>query len=307
MKTRGAILFLVCFGACSDTLDGVGNVHDLRMLAMRADPPDVLIVPNAGPVTVTALIANPPGALPVTCTWTTCAAPEGETSRCEPSSPGFAVLGSSTEMTGPLGAEPKVTFRPDPALLQTLRELDQFKGLLGLRQQVQLEIRAGNESVVGFKRVVYTVFTGAPVMLNRNPVVGPIEFNDAGWPEDAGVVFAIAAPRPPGPPVPTGDARNLMAVIEDRSLREDYVVRTFEGDTRTLTETWRYNFFASNGAFSPTQAGGANLLAADGGVIETRWARVDGEDGGSGPTTVWIVVRDGRGGESWAVRTATAP
>jgi len=42
--------------------------------------------------------------------------------------------------------------------------------------------------------------------------------------------------------------------------------------------------------------------------VDYKPSRVGTEDGGSsGPTTVWIVVRDGRGGENWTVRHAVAP
>ena len=290
---------------CSTTLDGVGNVHDLRILAMRADPPEQLVT-DPRPVTVTALIANPPGGFLVSAKWTTCAAPDSDTSRCLESSTGYAVLGESTVKTGPEGAEPSVTFLPDPELLKQVAQADQYRGLAGLRQIIQVDLRAGDQQAVGFKRMVFSVPSKNPI--NVNPVVGPVEFNDAGWAPDASVVFTVAPPRMLGQGMGMAvPARNQLAVLEDRSLPEFYEVRTFNGDVRKLQEAWRYNFYVSHGTFSPTAGGGNNLLSTDAGNIETQWARVDGEDGGSGPTTVWIVVRDGRGGETWAVRRAEAP
>ena len=89
-------------------------------------------------------------------------------------------------------------------------------------------------------------------------------------------------------------AKNLIAVLEDKSQRSDYLVTTFTGERRTLHEAWRYNFFTSRGSFSAPTAGGSDILGRD-----------DGEDGGT--ATIWIVVRDGRGGEAWTARQAVAP
>ncbi len=309
MKRFGAVLVLAAFLGCTDPLDPVGNVHDLRLLAMRADPPEQR-VGDLRPVKVTALIANPPGEFLVGCTWVTCAEQDSATSRCLETSPGFSVLDAgefSVVQTGPDGAESSVTFQPDLALLKMIGAADPYRGLAGVRQVVQVELRAGAETVVGFKRVVFTIPTGAPVALNQNPVVGPIEFNDAGWAPDASVTFELAPVRMPGRMPPgTPQVSNHLVVLEDKSLQEDYSVRTFEGETRVLHETWRYSFFASRGSFNPTSAGGANLLNPDAGV-DTFWSPISNEDGGSGATTVWIVVRDGRGGESWVVRHALAP
>lgn len=308
MQRSIALVFALLLHGCScGVLDGPGHVHDLRLLAMRADPPEQRLGPGTMPVTVTALVASPAQSVVASATWSTCAQQDSATTRCLESSPGFAVLGESMVTIGPDGAEPSITFAPDPVLLELLRQSDPYRGLGGLRQVVQVELRAGEESVVGFKRVVFVLPTGMQAALNTNPVVGPVEFNDAGWAPGAPVLFTVPPPRIAGqmmlmaPP-----AKNQVAVLEDKSLREEYEVRTFEGELRTLQEAWRYNFFATHGSFSPQAAGGSNLLRGDAGV-EANWSRVELEDGGSGPTTVWIVVRDGRGGENWTTRHAEAP
>ncbi|MBS1149956.1 MAG: hypothetical protein H6Q89_1654 [Myxococcaceae bacterium] len=322
MQRAAFLAVLALLPGCNGALDGPGSVHDLRLLAMRADPPEQRLGSDAG-VTVTALIANPPGGFLVSAKWSTCAEQDSATTRCLETSPGFTRLGESTVKTGPDGAEPAITFGQDPALLELIRQADPYRGLAGLRQVVQVELRAGDETVVGFKRMVFVLpfgvarpppgpFDAGPPrgplpQLNTNPVVGPLEFNDAGWAPETTVLFTVPPRRTPGqPPTAPVTARNRLAVLEDPRLREDYVVRTFSGEPRTLQETWRYNFFATHGSFSPVSAGGSNLLGSDGG-IEANWGRVEGEDGGSGPTTVWIVVRDGRGGENWTIRHAEAP
>ncbi len=303
---RRQLLLLFVVAGCSDPLDSADKVHDLRMLAMRVEPPEQTVL-AAQPVTASALIADPAGAgRSVHCRWTTCSQLDGDTGRCLDSSPSFAVLGESDVIAGVEGAEPSVQFPPDPALLTAVQQSDPYRGLGGVRQIVQLEITAGAESVVGLKRAVFLLPLGPPPVLNVNPVVGPIEFNDAGWAPDASVTLTRQPVRMMGFRMPTdaGTVRNQVAVLEDKSLRADYQVTTFTGERRTLHEAWRYNFFTSRGGFTPATAGGADILGRDAG-IETRWQSTEGED--AGVTTVWIVVRDGRGGETWTSRQAILP
>jgi hypothetical protein len=296
---------MLLIAACTAALDPADRVHDLRMLAIRVDPPEESLL-QPSPVTATALIADPGGGgRAVHYRWVTCAQLDGDTSRCLESSPAFTALGEGDVNAMAEGAEPSVTFNPDSSLLTQLAQLDTYKGFLGLRQPVQLELSAGTEAVVGIKRMEFFLppLDGGAFSVNVNPVVGPLEFNDAGWEPDASVTF-LAQPKAMGFRPPGAAVRNTVAVIEDKTLRQDYLVTTFTGERRSVHETWRYNFFATLGGFSPAVAGGADPLGRDAG-IETQWTPVDGQDGGT--LTVWVVVRDGRGGETWVTRHAVAP
>ena len=305
-RNLGVGVLLLGFLGCSDVLDGVGNVHDLRLLAIRAEPPEQLVTYDGG-IVVTALFANPPGGYLVGGKWTTCPELDSATSRCPEGSADTVLLGETTSETTLEGGQASVTFGVNPLLLSKIVKADPYRGFAGIRQVIQVELRAGDERIYGIKRVVFHVPTPKPRKLNVNPVVGDVRFNDGGWEPGVPVQFKVVAPSTPSQQFNPPAVRNELRIVEDEALFETYDVTTFEGETRTLKETFRYNFFTNNGTFSPTQAGGANLLNPNAGSIVTTWAPVDSEDNGSGPTAVWIVVRDGRGGESWTVRRAEAP
>src|SRR5260370_39092387 len=73
-RLRAAVLIAVAsfaHWACTPTLDSSDQVHDLRILAMRVDPPEVIVdgadgMPSSPivspPIAVTALVADPLGA-----------------------------------------------------------------------------------------------------------------------------------------------------------------------------------------------------------------------------------------------------
>ena len=299
------VVLWLLFG-CINPLDSADKVHDLRLLAMRVEPPEQSVL-AAKPVTASALIVDPGGGRrAVHCRWVTCAQLDGNTGRCLDDSPGFSVLSESDFLDAAEGGEPSMQFTPDPALLAQVQQLDTYRGLGGVRQVVQLELSAGVEAVVGIKRAVFLLPLGPPPTLNTNPVVGALEFNDAGWAPDASVSFIPEPPRPIGFRMMGGGGavKNQLAVLEDKALKQDYQVNTFTGERRTLHETWRYNFFTTLGGFTPGTAGGADILGRDAG-IETQWKRNAGEDGGV--ATIWVVVHDGRGGETWTRRQAIEP
>ncbi len=342
MRRSAAIAFglaaaagLSCSNGAQDTAD---RVHDLRVLAFRADPPDQVLrasfqpdggmktarlPPDGGaaldgglgpalaitPITVTALVADPAGAgRDIHCRWTTCAQTDGTTGRCEDASPMFAVLGVADVVAGVDGAEPAVTFTPDTAMLFALQQVDPYRGLRGLWHLVQLEVTAGDENVVAQKRAVVTLSVDeVPPPPNRNPVLDTLRFDDEDWAPDAEVTFASAVRSRTGFGPLSGTApapANKVEPIPDPALAEDYTVTTFDGQTKSLHEAWRYNFFTTQGSFSRASTGATSPLDTTP-PLDTRWQALAPEDGGL--ATVWVVVRDGRGGESWLVRHAQAP
>src|SRR4051794_40185189 len=117
MKRTAGLLTLGLLVHCSDPVDTADQVHDLRLLAMRVEPPEQSLA-SAQPVTVTALLADPFGAgRPVHCRWATCADLDSDTSRCLDGGPGYTLLAEADVSATAGGAEPSVTFSPDPVLL----------------------------------------------------------------------------------------------------------------------------------------------------------------------------------------------
>ena len=141
---------------------------------------------------------------------------------------------------------------------------------------------------------------------NQNPAIDGVTYAQAAWAEGAVVDFNGQAHRGVRGMTVTSD--NPIEVLPTTSLFEEYDRTAFDGSTVHFKETWRYSFFATAGSFSPSSAGGGNGPPGTGtgsDSITTRWVPDLGEAGG--PVTVWIVIRDGRGGETWTVRQATAP
>jgi len=102
-----------------------------------------------------------------------------------------------------------------------------------------------------------------------------------------------------------------------RGIAEQFVTTVIDPDTHLAVpftvprETLRYRFFATGGSFSPaiTQSEPLPGFVATGPVhIESEYrlpsaAQLPPGPDGTAIDTIWIVVRDDRGGESWARRT----
>lgn len=309
--------------ACTGPADTADRVHDLRMLALKADPPEVTLpvafLPDGGivslgprpslpPITLTGLIADPAGAgRAVDYEISICSQRDPETARCEEDAPGYRVLAEGQVTPTALGAEPSVTFTPTWEDLSGAVVADPYHGFGGLPVVLQLEVSAGGEAVVGVKRVVFTAsLTGPLPPPNRNPAIDGVTYAEAAWAEGVSVDFNGEVH--PGLRGSTVTADNPIVVQPTASLFEDYDRTAFDGSTVHFSEAWRYSFFATAGSFSPSSAGAGNGPPGTGGgsdPVTTHWVPDLGETGG--PVTVWIVVRDGRGGETWVVRQATAP
>ena len=77
-------LCMLGWGACADPTDKPTEVKDLRVLAVAADPPEVLFDRGTGwtapQVTFSALVADPRGGMPATFQWRFC--PVDSTEAC---------------------------------------------------------------------------------------------------------------------------------------------------------------------------------------------------------------------------------
>src|SRR5262249_29162148 len=142
-------------------------------VAFRPDGSVVSIGPRPPlpAITLTGLIADPKGAgRAVDYEISICSERDSETARCLKDSPGYRVLGEGQVTPTALGAEPSVTFTPTWEDLSGAVVEDPYHGFGGLPVALQLAVRAGDEAVVGIKRVVFTSGLTAPLPPpNRNP------------------------------------------------------------------------------------------------------------------------------------------
>lgn len=338
-----AVLASLLLTGCLGDLDRASTVHDLRVLAVRTEPPDLVLGVPAGltvdaatdvaglfaggqisgltPVAISALIGDAPAAgRPLSYRITTC--PEPEHLRCE-GLEGALVLQEGTVLPDPaaagLGTAIATLISAEqlealPALLQKAIEKDPYRGFGGLPLFLGVHVWAEDgEEVFGGGRIpiwLPTVRGADPLRPTEPPfVVSQIPgLQPNGLPQAPEILFDGIVALPGDRPA----VRRSMEldVFPPSAPFEEYVVPLFRPDpdgstVRRLHETWTYSWFTTKGYFSPEMSGGYDPL-------EERQAdaRVHLElpsDAEPGDLAVVAVVRDGRGGETWTIRTAIWP
>src|SRR5690606_22747649 len=89
--------------------------------------------------------------------------------------------------------------------------------------------------------------------------------------------------------------------LEPQGAREDYVVPTFDGGSRMLTENLSYAWYATAGEWNRENTGGPRDFAGNAPPLDSTWtAPTDPEIVGAGlDVALWMVQRDERGGQTW--------
>jgi hypothetical protein len=193
---------------------------------------------------------------------------------------------------------PALQLLPDPArtpLLLSVIQYDTFKGLGGIRIPLVLDLASldGREHVYAQKLMVYTCGFFPSQRANLLPRLPGLTWSpgaDGGtedWPE--GEVKSWRG---------TGAVR-----IEPRdfsALEELYTVPSLALSPVNLQESWKLNWMTSSGTIDNYQTGGTDFAGTTG-RHRNAW-RPDTKATSGGRVTIWVVVRDGRGGESWISR-----
>lgn len=223
-------------------------VTDLRILAVRADPPE------AGPgdtVTMSALAADPYGnGRTIGYTWGLCQLEIGD---------GVSDCSLDTALVLSNDAQASVDVPTDI--------LDGVPSDFGVDVFVLLVIEAGDETDEAIKRVRITVDPS-----NTNPTLDAVSVDgDTGDP-----VTAIA-----------GGKLVLEATATPESLE------TYEVDGQTLSEEMRFSWLITEGSLL------RNVSYSAEGTGETEWNLE------AAPATLWVVLRDQRGGVDWTSRQLT--
>jgi len=294
---------LLAVADCTPTLDSPDQVHDLRLLAMRVDPPEVIVNGDNGiptgqiispSIVMTALVADPQGmGRSVHYVFSTCAQidesdslVDNSTHRCLIGQLGYRVLAEG-DFVPAMSSELEMTFRPSSQLLGEAQGLDRYQGFGGLPLPVQLEVRAGGEDVVGFKRVVYSAPITSPAQApNTNPALLGVTVDGQDW----AVADSLAFTR----------ADHVLVPTPDPSLVESYQRLTFDHQLLQFHETWRYAFFTTMGKFNNPVTGGISNRTGEPIDPDSTWSPPGAP--ASGTVTFWFVVQDGRGGENWISR-----
>jgi hypothetical protein len=320
-KTRRAILPILAVAAlgCDAGFDDAAIVVDLRILGMRAEPPEVIVPFNPDDpaqldisaipdIEVCALVADPGARRGLRYEMAVCPPPSD--GRCAPSpSPVIPLEGGEVEdperAAGPIVMCSTLPSSGDLfAVLQESIRADDLAGFGVVSVQVALRVTPedGSEEVFGGKRVRFAPEQPAGRTGNQNPSLEGVTGIRAATGE-RGLDFDLPLGRcgeiEPWPVSP-GERVTLLPREPD-GAREAYVVPTFDGGSRSFTENLRYQWLATTGDFSRNNTGGELDVAGNSPPLDTRWLAPDDPDevGGGLEVRMWIVQRDERGGQAW--------
>lgn len=255
-----AVLGAVVGAGCSQPLPDRALVDDLRILGIRAEPPEA--APGAT-VALDALIADPQAAQrDVRVAWAICTPGEG----------GVGTCGDPSRVT-PLGTSMQATWTVTPDLLDDAADPAAGRDVyvvFGVEADpVGGEVEAPHD--VAFKRI--RISTAA--VPNANPRIEQFEV--------AGSVAGSAALDVAGG---TELALDVRAAPDARE--------TFrQADGRDALEDARYSWWMTGASVESSVTYGD-----DRGVSVNRWRLPAGAE--ATHATIWVVLRDGRGGTDWA-------
>ena len=295
---RGALVALVVMNAaaCDEPLDQRLAIVDApRVLAVIAEPAEAR--PGAT-VTYRAILAGPDGPITAAPTWAYCTSPKAPTEdnvvstgcvagdALVPLDPGADAMSA----TGTLPMDGCLRFGPDvPPGGFRPRDADRTGGFY---QPVRVDTAALAPLSFGLSRIICNLANATPeafrqysldYVANRNPT--------------------LDAPMIDGAIV---DATTRVGADTDVTLTATWSVDSAEGylyydrDRQALVdrrESLRISWFATGGAFP------VDSIAIDEGAAETSETITWRTPGSIGPATLWLVLRDARGGT--AVQSAT--
>lgn len=268
---RAALLLLAALLAgCPSDLEQQSHVSKLRVLAVRADPAELILHADAGlpATTLTALAVQADGGV-ISVQFALCTEITGAPSPTLPC-PGDA--GIALPEHGPLSARLDLS---DPRILAFAASA-QLDGGFDAGGGVESTLDQGVPLLVGFTaRAGAQRIDGFQTLTLRSPARGPADVNPVLLDLEIG----------DGGPVAPGETVRLQP---DAGPKDD------------ATKKYGYSFFATAGEISSLRS---TDTTATGQPAET-WVEWKAPDAGQ-EVRFWVVVRDGRGGTAWVERAAT--
>jgi hypothetical protein len=232
---------------------------------------------------------------------------------CRAGAPTTWTLGTGLDPAQPV---PPIQLTPDQLLAAFKADvyLDQFGQVhggfdLGMPLNLQLTVTDGVDTVVAIKRVLFWATMLPGQVPNVAPVIRRIDRYDARdektW-DPVGPVTPFEEGEPAH--VALGSELWLRPELPD-DVVESYVTTVIQRDpphravpTVVPRERIRYAFYATAGHFNPPRTV-SELVPGVSGTVHLESKYVPPATLPAEPlVTVWIVVRDDRGGESWVTR-----
>jgi hypothetical protein len=301
--------------SCTPDFEKVWDVRDLRVLALQADPIEVLVpeeqllllAGNAPSIRLQALAVDPrsPTAEYEWEAW----ACSGEEDHCDEAAVRRRVYPDGDAGAGRAWARSPldqiafdfvidqgidIVAHPEQSLLLAAQQADPFKGFGGVPVAIEIWIRDvnGGPDVRAIKRVSYGLID--------SDGAGPPTGVPAGKQPNANPTLSVTVN---GKPVPDpwlvlAEAQEVIGPQPAEEARQSYVVGTFDGGTEQLEEYLSYSFFATSGELSHSRTGGKPSPFVEDKKIADPTANWTAP-AEPGPGTLWLVIRDDRGGVSW--------
>lgn len=312
---RAIVLALFIAATACAEFESATIVIDLRVLAVRAEPPEVLVPPDPEDVDLEAipdvelcaLVADPADSRRLAYRFTAC--PPTREGRCDPAEPLLALGTGTVDDPEEAGAPVSIcaTLEPQPTLLAILEaavSLDDLQGFGGVDLMVEMAVwpeeRGIEAAEYAFKSVRFGVTLPAERTPNRNPAIDAVTLLRDPFDEiedvDGEMPRGRCADVTPVAVAPDEQIELLPVPAEDAV--EDYVVPTFDGGSREFTENLTYHFYATSGDWTRGESGGPRDVAGNVPTTESRWRAPEEVDAPS-DVQLWIVQRDERGGQSF--------
>jgi hypothetical protein len=264
---RHLALFALLLGGCPSNLEKQSHVSKLRVLAVRAEPAELVLDP-AGPLpssTLSALAVDPAGA-PISMRFALCTR-LGDAPPADLPCPGEA--GLDLPDAGALSTQLDLG---DPRIVALASQADAGAVLPSLADGIPLIVgfiaTAGAEELDGFASITLRTAEHGPA--NRNPSLAGLEIGNQIAP--AGGTLQIT-------PQTTVRLQPLVAPKDDPSKR------------------YGFSFFATAGEISSLRSTDTTATGED----APTWVEWTSPAIG-GDVRFWVVLRDGRGGTDWLER-----
>lgn len=294
--------------ACTPSFQSSEVVVDLRVLGIKAEPPEALVdgssdggtltVTGVEDVTVTALLADPLHASPSASVLPTVCLPS-DGARCGP---------SAIDLSSVVGTPPEVSFSlahqikgDQLAALQRLLAAavkdDKLKGLFGVKVQLMLSVDTQDPAGIqtALKTLVFAL-RKPDGSRNHNPTAAGLKVIELNNNTESGRLA-------PGETLALklGVRVGLRPLLADGSA-EEYDTYDLQGKAVHLRENLSWSFYTTEGG--DLDRGSADEPLAGVGDPPAGLVRFAAARAGQG--TLWAVVRDGRGGTSWTRHPWTA-
>ncbi|MDY7226254.1 hypothetical protein [Hyalangium rubrum] len=308
MSARKTLLFaaLLALPACSFDFARSTDVTDRRILAIQVEPPE-LAGGAALPafVQARALVVDPSAPDAVTeIHWWSCmvvdlASGAGD-SRC-PEGEATVLLASGE---APLSAVSQTVPLPP----EVVGVLASGRDVPAPQVQVQLKVGSGEGELFAIKEVAVTPLLPEGQEANRNPVLQRLMLNGEEWLPDVPRVLRYGeCPDEERKEVEAEDGSRVRVCehdiepIFDEAEAQFYEERGLSGEPETQRERLRFNWFSDAGSFrrGRTDQKDPRDPSPDNIGPKAEWREPPTKNAGA---TIWVVIRDGRGGIHWERR-----